>query len=86
LPQNHPVNPNRTLGAGRVFFDVTDSPEGGVPDGLKVDERGNLWATGPGGVLIISPEGKHIGSLAMDEGLANCAWRRRWLHALHHRR
>src|SRR5690606_9326450 len=44
---------------GRVFFDATPlAGEGrsGLPDGLKVDQQGNLWATGPGGVLILSPE------------------------------
>jgi gluconolactonase len=56
-----------------VFFDVTDAG-GGLPDGLKVDQRGNLWATGPGGVLIISPEGKHLGTLATGMAEANCAW------------
>ena len=41
------VNADGTLGAGRVFVDVTDSPERGLPNGLKVDQRGNLWASGP---------------------------------------
>lgn len=57
-----------------VFLDVTDSPERGLPDGLKVDQRGSLWASGPGGVLIISPDGKHLGTLATGVALANCAW------------
>jgi gluconolactonase len=69
-----PVNADGTLRPGRVFLDLTDSPDGGVPDGLKVDQRGNLWATGPGGVLIISPEGKHLGTLATGEAESNCAW------------
>jgi gluconolactonase len=69
-----PVNADGTLGVGRVFLDLTDSPDAGVPDGLKVDQRGNLWATGPGGVLIISPEGKHLGTLATGQAESNCAW------------
>ena len=46
----------------------------GLPDGLKVDARGNLFATGPGGVLIFSPDGKHLGTLNTGEATANCAW------------
>ncbi|MEM7013693.1 MAG: SMP-30/gluconolactonase/LRE family protein, partial [Verrucomicrobiota bacterium] len=65
--QAYPVKDDGTLGEGRVFFDPT---EGGRPpnvkggcDGLKVDKDGNLWATGPGGVWIISPEGKALGRI-----------------------
>jgi gluconolactonase len=51
------------------------SPERkGLPDGLKVDEKGHLFATGPGGVLVLSPEGKHLGSILTGQATANCAW------------
>jgi gluconolactonase len=72
----YPVNGDGTLGAGRVLLDVTSSvgSKKGLPDGLKVDQRGNLWATGPGGVLIIAPDGRHLGTLATGEATANCAW------------
>lgn len=46
----------------------------GSCDGLKLDERGNIWTTGPGGVLILSPEGKHLGSLMLGQPSANLAW------------
>jgi gluconolactonase len=73
---SYPVKPDGSLGPGRVFFDVTSSVKArkGLPDGMKVDQRGNLWATGPGGVLILSPAGKHLGTLATGEATANCAW------------
>jgi gluconolactonase len=71
-----PLKADGTVEAGRVFFDATSLTAGrkGLPDGLKVDSRGNLWATGPGGVLIFSPQGKHLGTLATGEATANCAW------------
>ena len=46
----------------------------GLPDGMKVDRAGNLFATGPGGVHVISPEGKLIGRIETGEATANCAW------------
>ncbi len=46
----------------------------GSCDGLKLDEHGNIWTTGPGGVLILSPEGKHLGSLMLGQPSANLAW------------
>jgi gluconolactonase len=60
----------------RVFFDDTASVGKlkGVPDGMVVDAQGNVWATGPGGVLIISPEGKLLGRLLTGEATANCTF------------
>lgn len=69
-----PVQPDGTLGSGSVFYDVTDQKEQGSPDGMKVDERGNLYCTGPGGVWIFSPEGRHLGTIKPPEIPANCAW------------
>ena len=56
-----------TLGKGRKFFDATAwAKEGkkGLPDGMRVDAAGNLFATGPGGVLVFAPDGKHLGTIA----------------------
>ena len=70
------VRPDGTLQHGRVFFDATSSvgTRKGLPDGLKVDAAGNLFATGPGGVLIFAPDGTHLGTLATGEATANCGW------------
>ncbi|WP_165065450.1 SMP-30/gluconolactonase/LRE family protein [Paludisphaera rhizosphaerae] len=71
-----PVAADGTLGAGKVFADVTPlaGKRKGLPDGMKVDVAGNVFATGPGGVLVFSPEGKHLGTLATGEACGNCAW------------
>lgn len=58
----------------QVFFDAASSTEAGLPDGMKVDQKGNLYCTGPGGVWIFSPEGKHLGTIKPPEVPANCAW------------
>jgi gluconolactonase len=72
----YPVAEDGTLGTGKVFADATAAvgKVKGLPDGLKVDDKGNVFATGPGGVLIFSPEGKHLGTLATGEACGNCAW------------
>jgi gluconolactonase len=62
------------LANGKVFFDVTANTADGLPDGMKVDTRGNLYCTGPGGVWVFSPQGKHLGTIAPPETPANCAW------------
>src|SRR5262249_28629397 len=74
--KSFPVKQDGTLGAGRVFADVTSSVPGkkGLPDGMKVDRAGNLFATGPGGVLILAPDGTHLGTFATGEATANCGW------------
>ncbi|MBX3448863.1 MAG: SMP-30/gluconolactonase/LRE family protein [Planctomycetaceae bacterium] len=71
-----PVKEDGTLGEGKVFFDATEyvGKHKGLPDGLKVDKAGNVWATGPGGVWVFSPEGKPLGRLDTKEATANCAW------------
>lgn len=72
-----PVKADGTLGAGKVFFDATNIVEKGLPglpDGLKTDVKGNLFATGPGGVLVISPSGKLLGRIDTTQPTANCAW------------
>ncbi len=62
---------------GREIFNAQKlkSPErkGGC-DGMKVDSLGNLWTTGPGGVLILDKNGKHLGSILTGQATANCAW------------
>jgi gluconolactonase len=71
------VKEDGTLGPGRVFFDAAalrKQGRKGLPDGLKVDLAGNLFATGPGGVLVLSPDGKHLGTLMTGEATANCAF------------
>jgi gluconolactonase len=63
-----------TVSNGRVFFDVTAEREDGLPDGMKVDSKGNVYATGPGGVWVFSPDGKHLGTIKPLETPANCNW------------
>jgi gluconolactonase len=59
---------------GRVFADVTAEKEDGVPDGMKVDSRGNVYAAGPGGVWVFAPDGKRLGAIKPPETPANCNW------------
>lgn len=70
------VNADGGVGASRVFFDASTLARSrrGLPDGLKVDVDGNLWATGPGGVLILSPDGKHLGTVMTGQPTANVAF------------
>lgn len=63
-----------SLANARTFFAVPwKEGEKGAPDGLKVDRNGNLFATGPGGVWILNPEGKPLGRIRLPEATANCA-------------
>lgn len=71
------AQPDGTIANGKVFFDATAwarEKRPGLPDGMKVDKDGNLFATGPGGVLVFSPEGKHLGTFDTGVPTANVAW------------
>ena len=72
----YPVLEDGSIGEGKVFFDATElaKTRRGLPDGMEVDEHGNLFATGPGGVLVFSPEGKHLGTLKTGEATSNVAF------------
>jgi gluconolactonase len=70
----YPVQADGTLGSPMTFFDMAGAPGEEALDGLKVDELGNLYVSGPGGVWIISPERERIGMLRVAELPANFAW------------
>jgi gluconolactonase len=68
------VQPDGTLRAGKIFFDTTSAPGEDAIDGMKVDERGNLYVSGPGGIWVISAEGKHLGTIITPMHAHNMAW------------
>lgn len=71
------VSKDGSLSTGKIFFDASSLPKTQakeVTDGLKVDYNGNLWASGPAGLLIISPSGKLSGVVHTEEIVSNCAW------------
>ncbi|HEY5329276.1 MAG TPA: SMP-30/gluconolactonase/LRE family protein [Acidobacteriaceae bacterium] len=70
----YPVLADGTVGPGAMLIDFQPSPEQGVPDGLKLDAHGNLWASSPGGIRIITPEGKVLGQIKLPEVAANLNW------------
>jgi gluconolactonase len=59
---------------GRIFFDMTQAPGEDAIDGIKVDQKGNLYVCGPGGIWIISAEGKHLGTIKTPKNPHNLAW------------
>jgi gluconolactonase len=68
------IQPDGSLTNGRVFAQLKDPNQEGVPDGMKVDTQGNVYGTGPGGVWIFSPQGKLIDKIAVPEVTTNLAW------------
>jgi gluconolactonase len=63
------------LSGGRLFArDIQSSSQSGDPDGMKCDERGNIWVSGPGGVWVYAPSGELIGKLHIPESVANLGW------------
>lgn len=68
------VAPDGSISNGIVFMDSKGGKGLGGPDGIKVDTKGNLYGSGPGGVWIISPAGKHIATIGVPERVGNLAW------------
>ncbi|MEE2636729.1 MAG: SMP-30/gluconolactonase/LRE family protein [Acidobacteriota bacterium] len=71
---SYDVTADGALSEPALLLDTSGAEESGAADGLKVDERGNLWATGPGGVWVISPDGRHLGTIKPTEVPANVAF------------
>ncbi len=74
--RSYPVKEDGTIGKGRLFFNALKFKKDGVgnPDGMTVDRNGNLWATGPGGIYIFTPEGELLGRIETGEHASNCTW------------
>jgi gluconolactonase len=76
-PQRHwkayPVLEDGSIGDGRIFAEATQEGRGS-PDGMKVDHDGNVYATGPGGVLVFAPDGTLLGRILTGVPTANLTW------------
>lgn len=68
------VQPDGSLGNKKLLIDMSASKEAGVPDGMKIDRNGNIYGAGPGGVWVLTSEGKHLGTIRPPENPANLAW------------
>jgi gluconolactonase len=70
------VEDDGSLANERRFFSGIGSGiiEEGIPDGMKCDERGNIWVTGPGGIWVISAEGEHLATIRVPENTGNLTW------------
>ena len=68
------VQPDGTLKNGKLFFDFTSAAGEDGLDGIKVDQKGNLYVSAPGGLWVISPEGKHLGTIVTPRHVHNMAW------------
>jgi gluconolactonase len=68
------VKPDGTLENGQIFAELKDPSKSGVPDGMKVDQEGNVYSTGPGGVWVFSPSGNVLGKIEVPEVSTNLGW------------
>jgi gluconolactonase len=68
------VKADGTVTNGQLMADATADKGSGNPDGMKLDNLGNIYSAGPGGLWIFSGAGKHLGTINMPEVVSNCAW------------
>lgn len=74
---SYEIKEDGSLGKESLLYDATPMVKAGykgLPDGLKTDKSGNIFTTGPGGILVLSPEGELLGRIEIDAATANCAW------------
>ena len=73
--RRYEMQPDDTPTNGQMFFDMQDNKDPGITDGMKVDTKGNVWETAPGpAIVVISPEGKHLGTIRLPEICANLSF------------
>lgn len=68
------VTADGSLENGKLFFDMTSAPGEDAIDGVKVDQAGNVYVSGPGGLWVISAAGKHLGTIIAPKHVHNMAW------------
>jgi len=68
------MNADGSIAKESVFYDATGTKEKGLPDGMKIDAKGNIWATGPGGVYVFKADGMLLGKIKTGEVTSNCAF------------
>jgi gluconolactonase len=68
------VQPDDSATNGKIITDMNSDTAPGAPDGMKTDQKGNIYCTGPGGFWIMSPEGKHLATVKTKELPANLGW------------
>jgi gluconolactonase len=72
--RRYELNPNGTAKNETLFFDMTEAPGEDAIDGVKVDQLGNVYVAGPGGLWVISAAGKHLGTIRAPKHIHNMAW------------
>jgi gluconolactonase len=72
--RRYDVQPDGSVSNGKIFFDMTSALGEDALDGMKIDKAGNLYVSGPGGLWIISPEGRHLGTIIPPKHPHNFAW------------
>jgi len=72
--RRYDVKQDGTLANSQMLIDMSGDPTPGITDGMKVDGKGNIYSTGPGGIWVIAPDGKHLGTIRTPETITNLAF------------